>query len=174
MSTFLPLSALGRRALHSAFAGVLALSLLALAACDSSDSNDEPPPPPPATTGTLAGTISLPPGTAGSVGNTRIALYSDQVDYYTDSFVYQVGADGNGGYTISNIVPGTYYMDAWKDNNNNGAIDAGDFYGVWGSLTAGNVNLTPIPIAAGQTQTVSFNITQLAGRPSIKLEVVAE
>ncbi len=149
-------------ALRRPTALLLVLFMLAAVGCDNaSDGDDDPPPPPPATTGTVAGQMTLPPGTNGSVANARVALYADQDDYFTDSFAYQIGAGGDGSYSIGNVVPGTYFMDVWKDNNNDGVINSGDFYGVFGSLTAGNVNLTPISVAAGQTATISFAITQL-------------
>ncbi len=136
-----------------------ALFALVLAACDSAETT--PPPPPPATTGTLTGVISLPPGTNGSVANTRVALFASIVDYFNDSFAYQTAADANGNYTIANIVPGTYFMEAWKDNNNNQAIgDTGDFYGIYGTLSGSSPQFTPVSIPAGQTVTISFPITQ--------------
>lgn len=137
------------------FSLFLLLAVL-LTGCDSADPETNDPPP---VTGSISGTISLPPGTAGDVVNTRVAIYSSFDDWVNDRFAQQTATQAGGAYAISDIVPGTYYMDAWKDNNNNGQIDGGDFFGVWGSLSAGGANLTPIPVAAGSDITVSFTIT---------------
>ena len=69
-------------------------------------------------------------------------------------------------HAVDNLVPGTYYMDAWKDQNNNGQIDAGDLFGVYGNFSASGTNLTPIPVAAGQPANVSFTITTF-GNPTL-------
>lgn len=150
------------RALNLLFA---LLFVLGTAACDSSGGDDPPPPPPPppATTGTVSGVISLPPGTAGAVGNTRVALYQSFDDWQNDRFALQVGAGADGSYTLTGIVPGTYYMDAWKDNDNSTTITVGDFFGVWGSFSGAGANLTPISVSAGSSTTISFQITQLTG-----------
>lgn len=55
-----------------------------------------------------------------------------------------------GNYTISNVTPGTYYLDAWKDNSNNsGTFNAGDFFNVYGSGTYPNYTLSPFQVSAG-------------------------
>ena len=161
---------------YAFFLPLLLTLALGLSACDSGGGDDTPPPPPPpppATTGTLSGTIGLVPGSPGTVANTRVALFSSVDDWAADRVVYQVAADANGGYTISNIVPGTYYMDAWKDNDGSGTITGSDFYAVYGTLTTSGANLTPIPVAAGTTQTVSVTI-QLVGGPALQLKGVAQ
>ena len=151
----------------STFFFTLALALaLTLTACNSGDVVAPTPTPTP-TTGTVSGTISLPPGTAGSTGNARVALYQSFDDWNNDRFVFQTAADGSGNYAISNIPPGTYYMDAWKDNDNSGTITGPDLFGVYGNFSAGGTTLTPIPLAAGQTQTVTFTIT-LVGGPALR------
>lgn len=142
---------------------VLILILFTLAACDSAAVEPQPDPEPPPTTGTITGTISLPPGSPGDVVNTRVAIYSSFDDWNNDRFVMQTAANAAGQYTLSNIVPGTYYLDAWKDNDGNGVWSAPDFVGVWGTLSASGTQLTPIPIAAGSTTTISFPIQRFGG-----------
>ena len=156
----------------SALRALYALLILAFVAsgCDSNDP-DDPPPPPPATTGTVSGTIGLVPGSPGSVSNTRVALFASVDDWAADRVVYQTAADGSGNYTIANVVPGTYYMDAWKDNDGSGTITGPDLFAVWGTVTTSGANLTPIPVAAGATQTVSFTIRQ-AGGPALTTKPV--
>lgn len=141
------------------FLFVLLLALpLALTGCDSSDSDPDPDPDPDPTTGTISGVISLPPGSAGSTSNTRVAIYQDFDDWQNDRFFRQIGAGQDGSYSFDNVNPGTYYFDAWKDNNNNGAIDTGDFFGVLGQNSLGNFRPTPQEVRAGENAGFSFQI----------------
>ena len=162
---------------HAFRLALAAALVLSLAACDSSEPME--PPPAPATTGIITGSVTLPAGAPGSVNNARVALYNSFDDWLNDRFVFQTAISGTS-YTLENLVPGTYYMDAWKDQNNNAVIDAGDLFGVYGNFSASGTTLTPIPVAAGQTANVSFTITTLgntlskSGRKPIRLEVTAE
>jgi hypothetical protein len=141
--------------------GALAALVATASACSSGAPVD--PTPPPATTGTIAGSISLPPGSPGSVENTRVAIYTSFADYNADRFAMQVPAAGGGAFSITGIVPGTYYMDAWKDNDGSGTFSNQDFYGVWGTLSASGTQLTPITVAAGSSTTISFAIQRIGG-----------
>ena len=140
----------------------LALSALVLtvAACDSADPIA---PEPQATTGTVSGRISLPIGSGGDLSNTRVAMYADDDDWANDQYVLQVAAGSDGSFTFNNVVPGTYYFDAWKDNDNSGGFSNGDYFGVLGSVSAAGANLTPMQVAAGQSTAVNFQISILGG-----------
>jgi hypothetical protein len=143
---------------------ILFLALMFIG-CDKEESNDPvtpaPTPTPTPTTGTIAGTISVPPGSSASPANTRVAVYANFDDWNADRTLQSVGADANGNYSISNLPPGTYYLDAWKDQNGDGNISLGDLYNVYGSGTWPNYQLSPISIAAGQTASVSLQLVQL-------------
>jgi len=143
---------------------ILSLVLI-FVACDKEDKSDPvtppPPPPPPATTGTIAGVISVPPGSSASPANTRVAIYANYDDWLNDRTLRTVAADANGNYSIGNIPPGSYYLDAWKDQNGDGRISLGDLYNVYGSGTWPNYQLSPISVVAGQTVTVNLQLVQL-------------
>ena len=154
------------RALFSPLRWLALVLLLPLAACDSSDDSPDPTPTPTPTptVGTITGRAVLPPGVNGSVTNARVALYSGLVEWDNDSFVFQVGAGADGSFSIGNIPPGTYYLDVWKDNDGSGTWTVGDLIGVWGTLSAGGTNLTPIPVSAGSTVALGdFPITLANG-----------
>ncbi|NNG26185.1 MAG: hypothetical protein HKM87_01555 [Ignavibacteriaceae bacterium] len=103
------------------------------------------------TNATITGVGSLPPGVPGSISNTRVALYISQADWAADATFAFVACDASGNYTLSNIVPGTYYMDAWKDNNANFIWgDSGDYIwwngsGAWPAT----LTLSPLQFTAG-------------------------
>lgn len=141
---------------------LVSLSLLLLVAMISfscSKSNNSPAAPTPTpTTGTISGRITLAVGQAGSVQNTRVAIYASFDDWNRDRVIVSAAADSNGNYTLLNLTPGTYYLDAWKDNNNSASINAGDFFNVWGSGTYPNYTLSPIQVSAGNTTTVNLQL----------------
>ena len=41
------------------------------------------------------------------------------IEVYFDVTFAFTACDGGGNYSIGNFVPGNYFMDAWKDNDNN-------------------------------------------------------
>lgn len=106
----------------------LALTLT-LTACDSGGGDSEPPP----TTGTISGTIALPAGAGGSIGNTRVSLFESIDEFERNVPTFTAAADANGSFSFSNINPDSYFVSAWKDNNNNSIVDGGDYFGVIGT-----------------------------------------
>ena len=137
---------------------VLLLGLLFLS-CGS----DEPTAPTP-TTGTISGTLSLAPGMSGDLNNTRVAIYSSYDDWANDRTLMYVAASGSGNsasYSMSNVTPGTYYLDGWKDVNNSGTWDTGDLFGVYGTTQWPNPTLSPFSVSAGQTVTINVSMIVL-------------
>ena len=129
--------------------------------CDSGGDTETPPPPPPSpTTGTVQGEVSLASGASGTIDNTRIAMYSSFDDWAADRTLRTVSSDSDGNYTLADLSPGSYYFDAWKDNDNNGGFSTGDFFGVYvssGSVTL-NSSPSPVEVRAGETITLNFNL----------------
>ena len=108
------------------------------------------------TTATISGVGSLPAGVAGSIQNTRVALYISVDDWNFDRTFKFTACDGNGNYTMSGIVPGVFYMDAWKDNDNNQVWGSqGDYVWINGSGVYPNYTLAPIQFPVGTT-TINF------------------
>jgi len=125
-----------------------------LAGCSKDDKNPVATP----TTGTISGTISLPPGAGGDVANTRVAIYQSFDDWANDRVLKNGACNTNGSYSLADISPGSYYLDAWKDNNNNQQFDSGDFWGVYGSGTYPNYQPSPFSVAAGKTANITATI----------------
>ncbi len=133
------------------------------AGCGSSDPVGPDPDPDPGcpggsteTTGTIAGTLTLAPGATGDLQNTRVAIYNDFADWNNDRVAVQTTAGGNGVYNMSPIVPGSYYMDAWKDVDNSGTFNSGDLAGVFQADAQGQP--TPFQIAACNVATNNFRL----------------
>lgn len=131
----------------------LVLAMLAVAGCDSSE---DPQP----TTGTITGSISLPQGAGGDIVNTRVALFETLDEFRNNASTFSTTADASGNYTFENINPDSYYLAAFKDNNNTGIIDAGDFYGYLGGGPLEPAQATPQrqQVVAGQNTDINFVI----------------
>ena len=131
---------------------VLAFFVLLAAGCDTAE--DEP------TTGTITGTITLPQGAGGDVVNTRVALFETLDEFRDNVATFSTTAGADGSYTFENINPDSYFLAAFKDNNNSGAIDAGDFYGYLGGGPLEPNEATPQrqQVVAGQNTDINFVI----------------
>ena len=142
---------------------VVLLLVLLLGVLFLSCGSDEPTGPEP-TTGTISGTLSLAPGMSGDLNNTRVAIYASYDDWLNDRtlmFVAASGSASSASYTMSNVTPGTYYLDAWKDVNNSGTWDSGDLFGVYGTTQWPNPTLSPFQVIAGQTSTINVSVIVL-------------
>jgi hypothetical protein len=67
-----------------------------------------------ATSGSIAGTVTLSPGVPGSLANARVAIYASVADRQFDRLVKQTavtGAAPNHTFAITDVAPGTYYLD---------------------------------------------------------------
>jgi hypothetical protein len=58
-------------------------------------------------------------------------------------------------FTFTNVTPGTYYLDCWKDNDLSGRWSFGDFLGVYGSTVWPGPVPAPLSVIGGQTTTVT-------------------
>lgn len=133
--------------------GFLLLSaIVVLSGCKK----DDPP-----TTGSVTGTAFFPAGTSGDLSNAKVSLYSGLTEWQNNTPVKFKAVSGSGAtisFTMDEIVPGTYYLDVWKDVDNTATWTTGDFVGWYGSGGLGSISLTPLQITAGGTVTVSVTM----------------
>lgn len=119
----------------------------------------------------IKGSASFPAGTAGDLSNAKVSLYLSLDEWYNNSPVkYNVvsGTGANVTYKISDVVPGNYYLDVWKDNDFDGYWSVGDFVGWYGSGGLGAPSLTPLQVTEGSTFTA--NVTMYVLVPGLKLK----
>lgn len=130
---------------------LLALPLV-LTSCDSSD--------PEPTTGTISGTISLPAAASGDIINTQVALFETLDEFRNNAETFSTTADANGNYTFENINPDSYFLAAWKDNDNSGDLSSGDFFGYLGGGPLDPEQATPQrqQVTAGENVGINFVI----------------
>ncbi|PLW96777.1 MAG: hypothetical protein C0591_08065 [Marinilabiliales bacterium] len=106
----------------------------------------------------VTGTASFLAGTSGDLSNAKVSLYSTYEDWNTNQpikFGAVTGAGASVSFTLSNVNPGNYYLDIWKDIDNSGTWSSGDYVGWYGSGGLGSPTLTQLQVAQGQT----FNCT---------------
>ncbi|MBK8081418.1 MAG: PKD domain-containing protein [Saprospiraceae bacterium] len=110
----------------------------------------------------ITGTARFLAGTAGDLSNAKVSMYTTRDNWVNNNPIKFGAVNGVGAvvtFSLTNINPGNYYVDVWKDNDNNGFWSAGDFVGIYGNLNLGADGLTEVQV--GQGQTVSINIDMI-------------
>lgn len=108
----------------------------------------------------ITGTLTLQAGVSGDLGNTQVAIYTSIVDwngYNPASFTAATGSGASASYTISNVPPGTYYLDVWKDIDASFAWSSGDFVGWYGTGALSSPFLSPFTITQGETKVINIS-----------------
>jgi len=102
----------------------------------------------------VVGTASFPVGTTGDLSNSKVSIYTSWDNWNANQpikFAAVTGAGASVSFTLTNVNPGNYYLDVWKDADNNGFWSVGDYVGWYGSGGLGSPALTELQIAEGQT-----------------------
>ena len=109
---------------------------------------------------TVKGTASFPAGVSGDLSNAKVSLYTSITEWQNNIPVKYAAVTGSGAsvtFSLTGILPGTYYLDVWKDIDNDGTWSTNDFVGWYGTGSLGSVTLTPFQITEGNT--FSCNVT---------------
>lgn len=105
----------------------------------------------------VSGQAGLRAGSNGDLGNAMAAVYrsvDEWANYMPVAFVRVDGSGPQTSFTISDLVPGVYFLDIWKDVDNSGNWSVGDFVGWYGNGALGSPALTPFMVREGQTKFV--------------------
>jgi hypothetical protein len=100
----------------------------------------------------VSGTAGFLAGTSGDLSNAKVSLYTD-IDKWNINSPIKYGAVTGAGASVTfklSANPGNYYLDVWKDIDNNSFWSPGDFIGWYGSGGLGSPMLTEIQLAQGQ------------------------
>ena len=122
----------------------------------------------------VTGSAKFPAGTSGDLSNAKVSLYLTMEDWNNNTPVKFGAVTGSGAsvsFTISNVNPGNYYLDVWKDIDNSATWTTTDYVGWYGSGGLGSISLTPFQISEGQTFNCSvdmFIIAKKSGSPGLK------
>lgn len=102
----------------------------------------------------ITGTASFPVGTSADLSNSKVSIYTSLNNWNINSPIKWGAVTGSGAnvsFTLTNVNPGNYYLDVWKDRDNDGFWSRDDFVGWYGSGGLGSPNLTEFQITDGQT-----------------------
>jgi hypothetical protein len=108
---------------------------------------------------TIAGTAFFIAGVSGDLSNAKVSIYTTLDNWNFNQPIKFVGATGSGAsvaFSMTNVLPGNYYLDVWKDIDNSGTWTSGDYVGWFGSGGLGSPALTEFQIVQGETK--NFNI----------------
>jgi len=137
--------------------GIIFLSVAVVFSGCKKKSDTTPAP----TTGSITGTASFPAGTSGDLSNSKVSIYASYADWTANvplKFAAVSGSGASATFSLSNIVPGVYYLDVWKDIDNSAGWSTNDFVGWYGSGGLGSPALTPLQVTAGGTFTCSVTM----------------
>ncbi|MBW7847964.1 MAG: hypothetical protein H3C41_07775 [Bacteroidales bacterium] len=107
----------------------------------------------------ITGTAQFPAGVSGDLANSKVSIYTSYDNWNANQPIKFAAVTGTGAsvsFSLTNVNPGNYYLDVWKDNDNNAFWSSGDFIGWYGSGGLGSPILTEFQIAEGQT--VNLNV----------------
>ena len=102
----------------------------------------------------ISGTASFAVGSSGDLSNAKVSLYTSVNEWVNNNplqFGVVSGSGASVSFNLTGMVPGAYYLDVWKDNDNDGNWTSGDFVGAHGNGGLGSSDLTQFQIAQGQS-----------------------
>lgn len=108
----------------------------------------------------ITGTAKMAAGVVADLSNSKVSIYKNMDDWFANNPAKFTVVNGTGTsvtYILSNVTPGTYFLDVWKDMDNDGNWSAGDLVGVHGNTQG----LIPINIAEGQTIVINVEVNIL-------------
>ncbi len=110
-------------------AGVLAImAMFFLPACEQTPNGGNFSTGPVQSSSTIDGEFYLDPSVQGSVADVLVALYRSEADLQARAPFMTVRTNAQGRYVIQGVSCGQYWIDALKDNNEDGAATPGDYY----------------------------------------------
>ncbi len=122
----------------------------------------------------ITGTAKFPAGTSGDLSNSKVSIYTSWDNWVNNQPIKFGAVTGSGAsvsFTLTNVNPGNYYLDVWKDIDNSGTWSVPDYVGWYGSGGLGSPSLTEFQIADGQTFSCSVDMYILfkkSGFPGLK------
>lgn len=122
----------------------------------------------------VTGTAKFPAGTSGDLSNAKVSLYTTLQNWEMNSPIKFGAVSGSGAsvtFTLTNVNPGNYYLDVWKDIDNSATWSVTDYVGWYGSGGLGSWALTEFQITDGQTFNCSVDmyiVAKKSGSPGLK------
>jgi len=109
----------------------------------------------------VIGTAQFPAGTSGDLSNSKVSLYTSLENWNLNIPIKYAAVQGAGAsvtFEITDVLPGNYLLDVWKDIDNSATWSLNDYVGWYGSGGLGSWSLTEFQIIEGQTFSCSVNM----------------
>lgn len=113
----------------------------------------------------ITGTARFPAGVSGDLANSKVSIYTSYDNWNANQPIKFAAVTGSGAtvsFSLTNVNPGNYYLDVWKDNDNSAFWSSGDFIGWYGSGGLGSPMLTEFQISQGQTVSLDVQMYIIA------------
>ena len=113
----------------------------------------------------ITGSASFPAGVSGDLSNAKVSIYTtwdNWNNYQPIDYGAVSGAGASVTFALTDVNPGNYYLDVWKDIDNNGWWSSGDYVGWYGSGGYASPSLTEFQISEGETFTCSVQMYIIA------------
>ena len=134
-----------RKVLSTSLVGFILVALLiSFSSCKKTEDKN----------GTIKGSAYFPAGTSGDLSNAKVSIYTSYDNWVYNQpikFASVSGAGANVSFELTEVLSGNYYLDVWKDIDNDAAWSVNDYVGWYGSGGLGSPNLTEFQITDGQT-----------------------
>lgn len=114
-----------------------------------------------AATTSISGTLSLQAGASGNLDNAQVAIYPDLTAWNTYAPAKFTAAVGQGlgataTYMLDPVAQGTWYLDAWKDNDGSSNWTVGDLVGWYGTGGLNAPSLSSFSLAQNEQKVINI------------------
>lgn len=112
----------------------------------------------------LTGTLGLPFGQDGNLGQISVILRPGATGFDQDQMTRYANVTGSGrqaSFSFEDVLPGRYFLEAWRDVDQNGRVTAGDYYGRFSSASNNPLLDPPLTISEGETRYVHIQMSTL-------------
>jgi uncharacterized protein (DUF2141 family) len=134
-----------RKLLSASFVGlVLVAFIISFTSCKKTEDKNA----------TIKGTAYFPAGTSGDLSNAKVSIYTSYDNWINNQpikFTSVQGAGASVTFTLNEVLSGNYYLDVWKDIDNDAFWSINDYVGWYGSGGLGSPALTEFQVTDGQT-----------------------
>lgn len=109
----------------------------------------------------ITGTASFPEGINFNLSSSKVRLFTslaDRIKGQSFDSVYVFGVGSIVSFTFPPELPGTYYLDVWKDMDNSITLSSGDYLGWYGSGNFSQPELKPLVVLPGITSQIQVQV----------------
>jgi len=110
----------------------------------------------------LSGHLTLS-GTKQDLVGTRVGIYNSLTNWNQNPVFSSIVTESGTAvhYYLPLVSPGNYYLDAWKDNDEDGEISAGDYFGAIGIGTYPDIVMTQFVLPGGVDTTIDIELNEV-------------